>query len=97
MNKDDRCCSGLLQIKGGQDRCHYESPGFWEKRKKHLKTQRLSRNVCWHPELIPDGKNQKSSIDAIKEIPLSDMSNMRRVESLALDVFETLLDRVLRM
>lgn len=41
-------------------------------------------------------KKQKDIIDTIKQIPLSDTSNMRRIKSLASDVFETLLDKLRR-
>uniref|UniRef100_A0A673BUB5 DUF4371 domain-containing protein n=1 Tax=Sphaeramia orbicularis TaxID=375764 RepID=A0A673BUB5_9TELE len=45
-------------------------------------------------EVVPDEKTRKSIIDSIKQIPISDTSNMRRVESLASDVFEMLLDKL---
>lgn len=45
-------------------------------------------------EVVTDEKTRKSVIDSIKQIPISDTSNMRRVESLASDVFETLLDKL---
>uniref|UniRef100_A0A673BZ39 DUF4371 domain-containing protein n=1 Tax=Sphaeramia orbicularis TaxID=375764 RepID=A0A673BZ39_9TELE len=44
--------------------------------------------------VVPDEKTRKSIIDSIKQIPISDTSNMRRVESLASDVFEMLLDKL---
>uniref|UniRef100_A0A8C5ET12 HAT C-terminal dimerisation domain-containing protein n=1 Tax=Gouania willdenowi TaxID=441366 RepID=A0A8C5ET12_GOUWI len=39
-------------------------------------------------------KTRKSVIDSIWQIPISDTSNIRRVESLASDVFETLMDKL---
>ena len=45
-------------------------------------------------EVVNDEKSRKSIIDLIKQIPISDTSNMRRVESLALDIFEILLDKL---
>lgn len=43
-------------------------------------------------EVVTDEKTRKSLLDSIKKIPLSDTSAIRRVEILASDVFETLLD-----
>ncbi|KAJ8363603.1 hypothetical protein SKAU_G00124340 [Synaphobranchus kaupii] len=45
-------------------------------------------------EVVTDEKTRRSIIDSIKQIPISDSSNMRRVEALASDVFETLLDKL---
>uniref|UniRef100_A0A8P4GNU0 SPIN-DOC-like zinc-finger domain-containing protein n=1 Tax=Dicentrarchus labrax TaxID=13489 RepID=A0A8P4GNU0_DICLA len=45
-------------------------------------------------EVVTDDKSRKNIIDWIKQIPISDTSNMRRVESLASDVFKTLLDKL---
>ena len=45
-------------------------------------------------ELVADEKTRISVMDSIKQVPISDTSNMRRVESLASDVFKTLLENV---
>lgn len=45
-------------------------------------------------EVVTNAKTRKGIIDLIKQIPISDTSNMRRVESLASDIFETLLDKL---
>lgn len=45
-------------------------------------------------EAVADEKTRKNVLDIIKQIPLSDTTNMRRVECLASDVFETLLDKL---
>lgn len=45
-------------------------------------------------EVVTDEKTRKSIIDSIKLIPICDTSNMRRVEALASDVSETLLDKL---
>lgn len=45
-------------------------------------------------EVVTDEKTRSSIIDSIKKIPISDTTNIRRVESLASDVFETLLDKL---
>lgn len=45
-------------------------------------------------EVVTDEKMRRSIIDSIRQIPISDSSNMRRVEALASDVFETLLDKL---
>lgn len=45
-------------------------------------------------EVVTDEKTRKNITDSIKQIPVSDTSNMRRVESLASDVFKTLLDKL---
>ncbi|GAA6218577.1 SCAN domain-containing protein 3-like [Lates japonicus] len=45
-------------------------------------------------EVVTDEKTRKSVMDSIKQIPISDTSNMRRIESLASDVFEMLLDKL---
>ena len=42
-------------------------------------------------EVLNDDKMKTSVTSAIKNVPLSDMSNIRRVEILATDVFEMLL------
>ena len=44
-------------------------------------------------EVDRDEKTRNSVIDSIKKIPISDTSTSRRVETLASDVFETLLDK----
>jgi len=45
-------------------------------------------------EVVADEKIRKSVIDSIKNIPISDTSTSRRVETLASDVFEILLDKL---
>ena len=45
-------------------------------------------------EVVTDEKTRKSIIDSIKLIPISDTSNMRRVEALASGISETLLDKL---
>ena len=45
-------------------------------------------------EVVTDEKTRNSVIDSIKKIPISDTSTSRRVETLASDVFETLLDKL---
>lgn len=45
-------------------------------------------------EVVTDDKTRNSLIDSFKKIPLSDSTNMRRVEALASDVFETLVDKL---
>uniref|UniRef100_A0AAY5KR19 HAT C-terminal dimerisation domain-containing protein n=1 Tax=Esox lucius TaxID=8010 RepID=A0AAY5KR19_ESOLU len=45
-------------------------------------------------EEVTDEKTQNSLIDSIKKIPLSDTSTIRRKETLALDICETLLDKL---
>ena len=45
-------------------------------------------------EVLNDDKMKTSVTSAIKNVPLSDTSNIRRVEILATDVFETLLSEV---
>ena len=45
-------------------------------------------------EVVTDEKTRKSIMDSIKQIPIFDTSNMRRVESLASDIFESLLDKL---
>lgn len=42
-------------------------------------------------EVLTDDKVKTSVTSAIKQVPLSDTSNIRRVNILATDVFETLL------
>ena len=45
-------------------------------------------------EVVTDEKTRNSVIDSIKKIPISDTSTSRIVETLASDVFETLLDKL---
>ena len=45
-------------------------------------------------EVLNDDKMKTSVTSAIKNVPLSDTSNIRRVEILATDVFETLLSEM---
>ena len=45
-------------------------------------------------EVVTDEKTRKSIIDSIKQIPISDMTKMRRVVFLPSDVFETSLDKL---
>ena len=45
-------------------------------------------------EVVTDDKNRKNFMGLIKQIPISDTSNMRRVECLASNVFETLLSKL---
>ncbi|KAF0035450.1 hypothetical protein F2P81_013208 [Scophthalmus maximus] len=45
-------------------------------------------------EVVTNEKTRKIIIDSVKKIPISDTSNMRRVESMASDVFKTLLDKL---
>ena len=45
-------------------------------------------------EVVTDEKPRNSVIDSIKKIPISDTSTSRIVETLASDVFETLLDKL---
>ncbi|KAJ4934895.1 hypothetical protein JOQ06_007676, partial [Pogonophryne albipinna] len=45
-------------------------------------------------EVVADEKIRKIVIDSIKNIPISDTSTSRRVETLASDVFEILLDKL---
>ncbi|KAI2646908.1 SCAN domain-containing protein 3 [Labeo rohita] len=47
-------------------------------------------------EVINDDKIKMSVVSAIKNVPLSDTSNIRRVEILAADVFETLLGDLMK-
>ena len=47
-------------------------------------------------EVVTDEKTRNSVIDSIKNIPISDTTTSRRVETLASDVFETLLDKLKR-
>lgn len=44
--------------------------------------------------VVTDEKTRKSIIDLIKQIPISDASNKRRIEWLALNVFEMLVDKL---
>ena len=45
-------------------------------------------------EVVTDEKTQNSVIDSIKNIPIFDMTTSMRVETLASDVFGTLLDQL---
>lgn len=45
-------------------------------------------------EMVTDVKVKELVISSIKSIPLSDTTTTRRVNVLATDVFQTLLDRV---
>ncbi len=47
-------------------------------------------------EVINDDKIKTSVASAIKNVPLSDTSNIRRVEILAADVYETLLGDLMK-
>uniref|UniRef100_A0A8P4G4I4 Uncharacterized protein n=1 Tax=Dicentrarchus labrax TaxID=13489 RepID=A0A8P4G4I4_DICLA len=66
-------------------------------KKKRPFTDSETVKECMLPsieEVVTDEKTRKNIIDSIKQIPISDTSNMRRVESLASDVFEMLLDKL---
>ena len=45
-------------------------------------------------EVFTDEKTRNRVIDSIKNIPISDTTTSRRVETLASDVFQTLLDKL---
>lgn len=95
----NRCCSGLVRIKRGQRQHRYQWHWILGKKKKPFTDSETVKEcmLASIEELIPDEKKkQKGVIDTIKQIPLSDTSNIRRVKSLISDIFETLLDKLRR-
>uniref|UniRef100_A0A3B4ZDH1 DUF4371 domain-containing protein n=1 Tax=Stegastes partitus TaxID=144197 RepID=A0A3B4ZDH1_9TELE len=72
------------------DRCHGISP---KKKKRPFTDSETVRDciIVILDEVIHDDKVKASVTSAVKSVPLSDTSNMRRVEILATDMFEALL------
>jgi len=83
--------SGHAQPKRELQQLPFESPGSWPKRKDHLQTVKDCM-LAIVDEVINDDKIKTSVTSAIKNVSMSDTSNIRRMEILARDVFETLLE-----
>ena len=79
----------------GQRQHLCEWHGYWGKKKKQFTDSETVKEcmLASIEEVMTDDKNRKNIMDLIKQIPISDRSNMRRVECLASDVFETLLSK----
>uniref|UniRef100_A0A9J8BA81 C2H2-type domain-containing protein n=1 Tax=Cyprinus carpio carpio TaxID=630221 RepID=A0A9J8BA81_CYPCA len=77
---------------------HFVFPGYWQKKKRPFTDSETVKDcmLAVVDEVINDDKIKTSVASAIKNVPLSDTSNIRRVEILAADVYETLLGDLMK-